>query len=144
VSFQPPMVAIDPADGFGVPDLELGPVTTRESQSFAPFVPSVVDSQPERDSKRSPSGQTPVTALAQFGNGGPRGQGAGNPPGGGGPGNGNQFPGSGNQGGPGGQGAGGVCIATKIQLEAKPTAVLTDYRDNAVLARPAQGSFFSD
>lgn len=147
-SLRPPKGAHDPAIGSSVPDVGFRNVENGESKSLAQFVPSVAGSRPEPDATRSVAERSPVTALAQFGNGGPGGfeppGGGGNRPGGGGAGNGNQFPGAGGQVGGAGQGAGGVYIATKIQLEPNATDVLTDYRDKAVLARPTQGSFFSD
>jgi len=140
-SVPPPKVAHDAPIVFSVPDLAFRDDGTADIELLGRVEPSVGATRPKRDASESPATRAPAAALAQFGDRLPPG--GGNRPGGGGPGNGNQVPGGGNQFGAGG-GAGGVCIATKIQLEPNATAVLTDRRDTVVLARPIRGSFFSD
>jgi hypothetical protein len=138
-----PELAQERTTDSGVVGLGIRHVETGGSKSLVPVDSSATSSRSEPTSSGSFGEKSPVTALAQFGPGGPGGRqpGGANQPGAG---NGNQFSGAGSPFGGQGQGTGGVCIATKIQLEPNATTGLSDRRDKAVFERPVQGRFFSD
>ena len=146
-SLTAPEVDLEPTAVFNVTEVSAPAAETGESVSLMQFLPQYTGSKME-SADGSTSERLPVTALAQRnGNGGPANfgqQASGNRPGGNQPGGGNQLPGGSGMFSGGGQGAGGVCIETKIQFRADATASLADRHDNAVWQRPTPGRFFSD